>query len=73
MARGEGWTFRIVDAVAEGVRRRSRHALAQARGEEAGDGALRPLRQKRIAVTWGKEGTETHGTWGMKFEGVIPA
>ena len=27
---------------------------------------------RKISVTWGKEGTETHGTWGMKFQGVIP-
>src|SRR5262249_17278182 len=25
-----------------------------------------------IAVSWGKEGSESHGTFGMRFEGVIP-
>ena len=23
-------------------------------------------------MTWGNEGSESHGTWGMKFQGVIP-
>src|SRR5205823_9711215 len=28
---------------------------------------------KKIAVTWGKEGSESHGTWGMRYQGVIPS
>jgi excinuclease ABC subunit A len=27
---------------------------------------------RKIAVKWGKEGTENHGTWGMRYQGVIP-
>jgi excinuclease ABC subunit A len=71
MARGEGWTARIVDGVARafGVdldtpwrklpKQRQRQVLYGAEGE-------------RISVKWGKEGTESSGTWAMKYEGVIP-
>jgi excinuclease ABC subunit A len=71
MARGEGWTARIVDGVARafGVdldvpwkklpKEKRRLVLHGASGE-------------RISVRWGKEGTESSGTWAMKYEGVVP-
>jgi excinuclease ABC subunit A len=34
---------------------------------------LHGLGDRRIKVMWGKEGTDRHGTYGMKYEGVIPA
>jgi len=71
MARGEGWTVRIVDGVAKAFgidldmpwrkipKEKQRLVLFGAKGE-------------KIAVRWGKEGSMNSGTWGMKFEGVIP-
>jgi excinuclease ABC subunit A len=72
MARGEGWTARVVDGVATafGVdldvpwqrlpKAKQKLVLHGARGE-------------KIAVRWGKEGTLSHGTWAMKYEGVVPS
>jgi len=71
MARGEGWTARIVDGVAKAFgidldmpwkkvpKEKQRLVLFGAKGE-------------KIAVRWGKEGSMNSGTWGMKYEGVIP-
>ena len=72
MGRGEGWTFRIADAVAKAC------AVDL-------DVPWRKLPKKKqdlvlfglaagtkISVSWGKEGSESHGTFGMKWEGVIP-
>jgi excinuclease ABC subunit A len=71
LARGEGWTFRIVDAVAKatGV---DLDAPWRKLGKKKQEEVLYGLQGKKIAVRWGKEGTESHGTWGMKFEGVLP-
>jgi len=71
MARGEGWTFRIADAVAKacGV---DLDAPWKELGKKKQEMVLHGLSGKKISVQWGKEGTESHGTWGMKFEGVIP-
>jgi excinuclease ABC subunit A len=71
MARGEGWTARIVDGVARafGVdldvpwrkipKDKQRQVLHGAQGG-------------KIAVRWGKEGSESSGTWAMRYEGVVP-
>jgi excinuclease ABC subunit A len=71
MARGEGWTARVVDGVARAFKvdldvpwRR----LTEAKRKLVLYGAS----GERIAVRWGKEGTASHGTWAMKYEGVIP-
>ncbi|WP_437278320.1 excinuclease ABC subunit UvrA [Sorangium sp. So ce375] len=72
MARGEGWTFRIIDAVAKACAV-DLDVPWRKLGAKKQEMVLHGLSGKRIAVTWGKEGTETHGTWGMKFEGVIPS
>jgi excinuclease ABC subunit A len=71
MARGEGWTFRIADAVAKACAVKLDtpwNKLPKAKQERV----LFGLQGQKIAVTWGKEGTESHGTFGMRFEGVIP-
>jgi excinuclease ABC subunit A len=72
MERGEGWTFRIVEGLAKSCEvdldvawaklPKKKKALIL-HGVEAG---------KRIAVEWGSEGSTSHGTWGMRYEGVIP-
>jgi excinuclease ABC subunit A len=71
MERGEGWNARIVEGVSRafGVdldmpwkkipRTKQRQVLYGAEGE-------------KIAVRWGKEGTDTSGTWAMRYQGVVP-
>jgi excinuclease ABC subunit A len=72
MARGEGWTARIIDGVARAFQidldtpwkklpKAKQHLVLYGR---AGD---------KIAVRWGKEGSLNSGTWGMKYEGIIPS
>ncbi|MFT3764486.1 MAG: excinuclease ABC subunit UvrA [Minicystis sp.] len=71
MARGEGWTFRIADAVAKACKvdlDTPWNKLPKKKQEMV----LYGLDGKRIAVSWGKAGSESHGTFGMKWEGVIP-
>ncbi|MCB9567739.1 MAG: excinuclease ABC subunit UvrA [Myxococcales bacterium] len=71
MARGEGWTYRIVEAMSEAcevdldtpwskIPKRKREKVLYGVGD------------KKIAVKIGSEGSVTQGTWGMRFEGVIP-
>jgi len=73
MERGEGWTFRIVEALAKSCQvdldtpwskllKKKRNLVLH--GAEAGS--------KRIAVEWGSEGSNSHGTFGMRYEGVLP-
>jgi excinuclease ABC subunit A len=71
MARGEGWTFRIADAVAKACDVDLDMPWRKL-GKKKQEMVLYGLSGKKIAVSWGKEGSETHGTWGMKYEGVIP-
>jgi len=72
MDRGEGWTFRIADAVAKACKVNldtpwSKLPKAKQRA------VLYGLEGKSVTVTWGKAGeTASHGTWDMKFRGVIP-
>jgi len=70
MAKGEtGWTARIADAVAKACAV-DLDTPWKKLGKAKQDKVLFGLEGKRIAVQWGKEGSETHGTWAMKFEGV---
>src|SRR5262249_57605785 len=71
MARGEGWTFRIADAVAKacGVNLDTPwNKLPKAKR----DLVLHGIAGKRIAVSWGQEGSTSQGTWHMKWDGLIP-
>ena len=72
MDRGEGWTFRIIEGLAKScdvdldtpwskLPKKKRSLVLH--GADA---------DKRIAVEWGKEGSSSHGTVGMRYEGVIP-
>jgi excinuclease ABC subunit A len=68
--RGEGWTFRIIEA------------MAKATGVDLDVPWKKlPAKQKhqvlhglegKVRVQWGKEGSENHGSWAIKFHGVIP-
>jgi len=69
--RGEGWTFRIIDAMTKTCEvdlDTPWRKLPAAKQKQV----LFGLGDKKIRVVWGKEGTESQGSWGMRFEGVIP-
>lgn len=69
--RGEGWTFRIIEgmAAATGVDLdKPWKKLPQKQRQQV----LYGLEGKKMRITWGKEGTENHGSWNIKFHGVIP-
>jgi excinuclease ABC subunit A len=71
MARGEGWTARIVDGVARafGIDLDTPWARLPKAKQAL---VLYGRAGSKIAVRWGKEGSLNSGTWGMKYEGVIP-
>jgi excinuclease ABC subunit A len=72
MDRGEGWTFRIASAVAKtfGVELDTPWSKIPKAKKEA---ILRGVPGKKVTVHWGEKGkTASHGTWDMKFSGVIP-
>jgi excinuclease ABC subunit A len=71
MARGEGWVFRIADAVAKACEV-DLDVPWKKLGRAKQNMVLYGLAGRKIAVRWGKEGTESHGTWGMRYQGVIP-
>lgn len=71
MERGEGWTFRIADAVAKACEV-DLDVPWKDLGKKKQELVLYGMEGKKISVTWGKEGSESHGTFGMKYEGVIP-
>jgi excinuclease ABC subunit A len=71
MARGEGWTARIVDGVARAFKvdldmpwKKIPKAKQQL--------VLYGVPGQKISVRWGKEGSMNSGTWGMRYEGIIP-
>lgn len=72
MERGDGWTYRIASAVARACKvplDTPWKKLPKAKQQQV----LFGLDGKRVTVTWGKAGeTKSHGSWDMKFEGVIP-
>ncbi len=70
--RGEGWTFRIIDAMTKTCEvdlDTPWKKIPAAKQKQV----LFGLGDKRIRVTWGKEGSDNQGSWGMRFEGVIPS
>ncbi len=71
MDRGEGWTFRIIEALSKACDV-DLDVPWQKLGKRKQGSVLFGLGGKRLRVTWGKEGSESHGSWGMRFEGVVP-
>jgi excinuclease ABC subunit A len=71
MERGEGWTYRIIEGIAKatGV---DLDAPFGKLSKKLRDQVLYGLGGKKIRVTWGEEGTDSHGAWGVRFQGVIP-
>jgi excinuclease ABC subunit A len=70
MERGEGWTARIVDGVARafGV---DLDAPWEKLPKKKRDRVLYGSDGEKVAVRWGKEGSESSGTWAMRYEGVV--
>jgi excinuclease ABC subunit A len=72
MERGEGWTFRIAQAVAKtfGVDLDTPWSkLPKAKR----DAVMYGVEGKRVTVSWGQKGkTASHGSWDMRFSGVVP-
>ena len=71
MERGEGWTYRIVEALAKSCDV-DLDTVWSKLPKKKRDTVLYGTEGKRIAVEWGSEGSSSHGTWGMRYEGVIP-
>jgi excinuclease ABC subunit A len=71
MARGEGWTFRIADAVAKAVGV-DLDTPWKKLGKAKQDKVLFGMGGARVAVSWGSKDAQSKGTWAMKWEGVIP-
>jgi excinuclease ABC subunit A len=71
MGRGQGWTYRIAVAVAKAAGVKLDTSFSQIPKAKR-DIILYGIKDKKIPVEWGKKGSETHGTWAMKWEGVIP-
>ncbi len=71
MERGEGWTARIVEGMARAFKIDLDTPWSKL-PESKRNLVLYGANGQRIGVRWGKEGTENHGTWAMKYAGVIP-
>jgi len=70
MGRGEGWTFRTIDAMAKATKvdlDTPWKKLTKAKQKQV----LFGLKGKRIRVTWGDEKKGNHGSWGVRFEGIL--
>jgi excinuclease ABC subunit A len=70
MDRGEGWTFRIVDAMAKATKVNLDTPWKKLPKKKR-DQVLFGLEGRRIRVTWGSEDKGNHGSWGVKFEGIL--
>jgi excinuclease ABC subunit A len=71
MAKGEGWTARIVDGVAKAFKvdlDMPWNKIPKAKQKQVLYGA----QGERIAIKWGHEGSLSSGTWAMKYQGVVP-
>ncbi len=73
MERGEGWTYRVIDAISRACKvdlDAPWKKLPEAQKKQI----LHGLGGKRVQVQWGdaEDETKSHGSWGMKFEGIVP-
>jgi len=70
-SRGEGWTFRIIEAMSEAFGVELDKPWRKL-SKKKRDLVLYGAKNKRITISWGDEGSGSHGSWGTRFEGVIP-
>jgi excinuclease ABC subunit A len=68
--RGEGWTFRIIEAMSKACAVNLDTPFAKLPKKKR-EQVLYGLGDKKIKVTWGAEGSENQGSWGLKFEGIL--
>ena len=71
MERGEGWTFRVIDGMAKACKV-DLDVPFKKLGKKKQEQVLYGLAGKKIRMQWGEEGSESHGSWAVKFSGVIP-
>ena len=70
MSRKDGWVYRIIEAATKAAKvshdtQWKKISAAQKRI------LLYGIDGQKLAVTWGKEGSGSHGTFGVRFEGVV--
>ncbi len=71
MTRGDGWVFRIAQAAAKACKV-SLDTPWKDIPKDKQKRLLYGLEGEKLRVSWGNEGSGSHGTFGVKFEGVIP-
>ena len=69
--RGEGWTYRIIEAMADATGVDLDVPFGKL-GKKLQETVLYGMEGKKIRVSWGQEGSDSHGSWGISFHGVIP-
>jgi excinuclease ABC subunit A len=72
MQRGDGWGYRIAQGVARACNVDLDTPWSKI-GKHAQRAVLWGTEGRRIPIEWKSERTGSHGTWGLRFEGVIPA
>ncbi|HEX6241704.1 MAG TPA: hypothetical protein VFZ61_12440, partial [Polyangiales bacterium] len=68
--RGEGWTFRIIEAMSKACAVDLDTAWDKLPKKKR-DQVLYGLGDKKIKVVWGSDDSENQGSWGLRFEGVL--
>ncbi len=71
MARGDGWIFRIASAAAKACKVRLDMPWKEI-PKDRQKKLLFGLAGERLSVAWSSDRTNSHGTFGVRFEGVIP-
>jgi excinuclease ABC subunit A len=71
MERGEGWTYRIVEALADACDVDLDTPWSKLPKKKR-DVVLHGAAGQKLSVKWGNDDSASHGTFGMRFEGVIP-
>ena len=71
MERSEGWTYRIIDALAKACDV-DLDTPWNKLGAKKQNQVMYGLGDKRIRVEWGSKRTASHGSWAMRFEGIAP-
>ena len=71
MQRGDGWVFRIAQAAASACKVKLDVPWKDIPKDKQ-KRLLYGMQGEKLKVSWGKEGSDTHGTFGVRFEGVIP-
>ncbi len=69
--KSEGWTFRTIEGVSKACDV-DLDVPFEKLPKKKRDVVLYGLEGKKIRMEWGRAGTETHGSWNVRYEGVIP-